>query len=54
MLPIETPDCVQDRLEPNAVFIREVDGPELDLGLGEGGGGRLDERAEIFLKASWA
>jgi hypothetical protein len=58
-LPVETPDRVQDRLEPNAVL---VDGPELDARLGEdmgedmgeGGGDGLDKRAEVFLTASCA
>ena len=40
-LPVETPDLVQDGLEANAVLIRR---PELDLGVGEGGRDRLDER----------
>lgn len=50
-LAVETPDFVQDGLQSDAMF---VDGPELDLGLGEGGGDGLDERAEVFLKASCA
>ncbi len=50
-LPVETPDLVQDRLEPDAVF---VDRPELDLRVREGGRDLAEERAELFLKASCA
>lgn len=50
-LAVETPDLLEDRLQANAVF---VDGPEFDLGVGEGGGNRLDERTEVFLKAACA
>ncbi len=48
-LAVETPDLVQDGLQPDAMF---VDRPELDVGLREGGGDHADERAELFLKAS--
>jgi hypothetical protein len=44
-LAVETPDLVQDGLQSDAMF---VDGPELDLGLGKGGGDSLNERAEFF------
>lgn len=50
-LAVETPDLVEDRLQADPVF---VDGPEFDLGVGEGGGDGLDERAEVFLKAACA
>lgn len=48
-LAIETPDLVQDGLEANAMFVHR---PQFDLGLGKGGGYRLDERTELFLKAT--
>src|SRR5260370_38919336 len=48
-LSIATPHLVQDRLESDAVL---VDGPELGLGVGEGGRDRLDERTEFFLHAA--
>lgn len=44
-LTIETPDFVQDRLQPDAVLI---DRPEFDLRLGEGGRGCPEEWAELF------
>jgi hypothetical protein len=40
-LAVETPDFVQDWLEPDAML---VDRPQLDLRLGEGGGDRAQER----------
>jgi hypothetical protein len=48
-LPVEAPDLVEDRLQPDAMFVR---GPELDAGLGEGGGDRLDPRAALFLNSA--
>ena len=48
-LPVEAPDFVQDGFQPDTVLVRR---PELDLGVREGGGDRLDERPEVFLKVS--
>lgn len=48
-LAVEAPDFVQDRLEPNAMF---VDRPQLDLGAWKGGGYRSRKRTELFLKAA--
>ena len=48
-LAVETPDLLEDRLQPDAVF---VDRPELDLRVREGGGDLPQERPELFLKAS--
>ncbi len=39
-------------LQPDAVLVRRVGGPELDLAVGEGGGDGLDDRADLFLKAA--
>ena len=50
-LPVETPDLLQDRLQPDAVLVGR---PELDLGVGEGGGDGGDDRADLFLNAAWA
>ncbi len=44
-LAVEAPDLMQDRLQPNAVF---VDCPEFDLRVGEGGGNRTEEGSEVF------
>jgi hypothetical protein len=43
--PAEAPDLLQDRLAADAVL---VGGRELDLGVGEGGGDGLDDRADLF------
>jgi hypothetical protein len=51
-LPVETPDLVQDRLQADAMFVREVDGPQLDAGLWEGGGDGAQQRPQFFLNAS--
>ena len=45
----EAPDLLEDGLQPDAML---VDGPELDLRLGEGGGDRLDERTDLFLNSA--
>ena len=50
-LAVDTPDFVQDRLQPDAVF---VDRPEFDAGLREGGRDLPEERAEVFLNCSCA
>jgi len=54
-LPVEAPNFVQDRLEPDAVL---VDGPtpqQLNGGLREGGRDGLDERPYLFLNsACWS
>ncbi len=47
-LPVEAPDLVEDRLQPDAVL---VNGPEFDLRLREGRGDGAEERPEVFLKA---
>ena len=48
---VKTPDLLQNRLEPYAVLIH---GPQFHLRRWEGGSYRLDERADLFLKASCA
>ena len=50
-LPVAAPDLVQDRLQPDAVF---VGGPELDARLGVRGGDGLDERPALLLQAACA
>ena len=50
-LAVETPDLVQDGLEPDAVLIG---GPQLDLRLWEGRRDRAQQRSQLFLKASCA
>jgi hypothetical protein len=49
---VETPDCVEDRLQADAVLMSEVDGPARDAGLRVRRRDRLDERSELFLKAT--
>jgi len=46
---IETPHFVQNRLQPDAMF---VGGPELDDAVGESARDLVEERADLFLKAS--
>src|SRR5262249_59227131 len=48
-LPIEAPDLVQERLEPDPML---SDRPEFDGGLGEGGRDLAQERPDVFFKAS--
>ena len=50
-LPLGRPGPPQDRFEPNAMF---VDGPQLHLSVGKGGGHLAHERAELCLKRAWA
>jgi hypothetical protein len=45
---VETPDLLEDRLQPDAVL---VDRPELDARLRVGGRNRLEDRSELFLNA---
>ena len=46
-LPVDTPDLVQDGLEPNAMF---VDRPQLDGGVGKGRGHLAQQRAKTRLE----
>jgi hypothetical protein len=46
-LPVETPDFVQNRLEPNPMFIHR---PQLDGGVREGGSDLTQERAQSRLE----
>jgi hypothetical protein len=48
-LAVEAPDLLEDRLQTDAVFI---DRPEFDARLGVRGRDCLDERSDLFLKAS--
>ena len=46
-LPVDTPDLVQDGLEPNAVFVH---GPQLDERLRKGRGHLAQQRAQTRLE----
>ena len=48
-LPNRRPDATQQRFQADAMFIG---GPELDLGVREGGGHGAQQRPQLFLKAS--
>jgi hypothetical protein len=46
-LSVDTPDLLQDGLEPNAML---VDGPELDAGVGESRRHLMEQRAQTRLE----